>query len=129
MILTCMADIFYITDMEGFFMSKDNPGLLRISEDVVVTIATAAINEIKGVECIRPSDGFIRNLFFRSEPVNVRIAGDVVEINADVVVKQGYNAVTIAERIQESVKSDIQSMTGIAVSKVNVLISGVSCEK
>lgn len=110
-------------------MSKDNPGLLRISEDVVITIATAAINETKGVECIKPSGGFVKNLFIKKEPVNVRIIGDVVEINADVVVKQGYNAVTIAERIQESVKSDIQSMTGITVSKVNVIISGVSCEK
>ncbi len=103
-------------------------GSLRISEDVIKTIAEAAIGEIKGVECVRSSGGFIRDLLFREEPVTVKKTGDVIEINAEITVKRGCSAVKAAEKIQEAVKADVQSMTGIAVSKVNVLISGLSAE-
>ena len=44
-------------------MQKQNTGSLRISEEVVVTIATAAINEIKGVEGIKPNGGVIKKFF------------------------------------------------------------------
>lgn len=114
---------------EEMFMNKENPGFVRISEDVVVTIATAAINDVKGVEEIKPSDNFIKNFFVKEEPVKVRIIGDVIEIDAEVVLKQGYNAVLTGEKIQNAVKSEIQAMTGITVSKVNVVVSGVSFDK
>lgn len=108
-------------------MSGSN-GSLRISEDVVITVAQAAISEIKGVECPSCRGGFISGLFFRERPVTVKKTGDVIEINAEVIVKRGINAVLAAEKIQEAVKADIQSMTGITVSKVNVLISGISLD-
>ena len=50
-------------------------------------------------------------------------------MNAKIVVKHGYNVISVCEKIQEAVKSDIQAMTGITVSKVNVVVSGVSFEK
>ena len=118
-----------ICDMEETFMNNENPGFVRISEDVVVTVATAAINDVKGVEEIKPSEGFIKNLFVKEEPVKVRIIGDVIEIDAEVVLKQGYNAVLTGEKIQNAVKSEIQAMTGITVSKVNVVVTGVSFDK
>jgi len=110
-------------------MQKQNTGSLRISEEVVVTIATAAINEIKGVEGIKPNGGVIKKFFVKKESVNVKIIGDVIEVNAKIVVKHGYNVISVCEKIQEAVKSDIQAMTGITVSKVNVIVSGVSFEK
>jgi len=108
-------------------MSGSN-GSLRIAEDVVITVAEAAISEIKGVECPAGRGGFISSLFFKEHPVTVKKTGDVIEINAEVIVKRGVNAVLAAEKIQEAVKADIQSMTGITVSKVNVLISGISLD-
>lgn len=110
-------------------MNKENPGFVRISEDVVITVATAAINDVKGVEEIKPSEGFLKNLFVKEEPVKVRITGDVIEIDAEVILKQGYNAVLTGEKIQNAVKSEIQAMTGITVSKVNVVVTGVSFDK
>lgn len=110
-------------------MSKEKSDTLRISEDVIISIATAAINEINDVERIRPRCCAVKNFFINDRPVNVKVTGDAVEINADVYVKYGCNAALVAEKIQKSVKSDIQAMTGIAVSKVNVTISGIIFEK
>lgn len=106
-------------------MSKEKSGILRISEDVVITITESAVNEIKGVEKIRRKSGFIRDLLIKDKPIEVKITGDVIEVNVDIVIKGGYNAASVGEKVQEAVKSEIQAMTGITVSRVNVTISGI----
>lgn len=110
-------------------MSGTGTGTMRVSEDVIVSIAESAINEIRGVEKIRSDYGIIRSFFINKRPVSVRVTGDVVEISADVVLKHGYSATAAGEKIQEAVKSEVQAVTGIPVSKVNVNISGISFEK
>ncbi len=110
-------------------MAKENTGSLRISEDVVITIAAAAINEIKGVEGLNIPGGIIPEFFSKKKPITVKIVGDVVHINADIILRHGCNAVAVSEKVQEAVKADVQAMTGITVSRVNVVVSGVSFDK
>lgn len=131
-------------------MENDNAyksGTLRISEEVILTIAKLAISEIKGVEEIVPVNDFgvtnkslqklaskdwviARKLFGKKNNlIKVKLLGDVVEITLAVIIKQGYKVAMVAESIQNSVKSSVQSMTGITVSKVNVVISGISINK
>lgn len=110
-------------------MNSENTGSMRISEDVIISIAESAVNNIKGVEKIRSGYGFLRKLFVNDRPVNVRVSGDVTEISIDVVLKYGCNAAKTSEKIQEAVKNEIQAMTGITVSRVNVTISGISFDK
>lgn len=110
-------------------MAKENSGAVRISENVIVSIASNAVNEIRGVEKIRSDYGFVRRFIDQNKPVTVKVNGDIVEINADVILKNGVNAVKAAEKIQDAVKAEVQSMTGITVSRVNVNISGISFEK
>lgn len=33
---------------------------------------------------------------------------------------------SVAEKVQKSIKEEVQSMTGITVSKVNVIIAGIN---
>lgn len=110
-------------------MQKDNVGLLRISEDVVIKIAASAVNEIKGVEAIKSDRGIIKKIFTRDDPIRIKIFGDVIELSVDVVVKYGCNVISVCEKIQEAVKSSVQETTGITVSKVNITVSGISFEK
>ena len=46
-----------------------------------------------------------------------------------IITEQGSKAVNVASAVQESVKSAVQSMTGIPVSKVNVNIVGIQLSK
>ena len=65
--------VFRRSEYGGEFMSKENTGITRVSEDVVVSIATAAINDVKGVEKICTGAGIVKKIFTKDEPVSVKI--------------------------------------------------------
>lgn len=104
-------------------------GSLKISEDVLATIASIATKEINGVTGLvtTPTQGFIK-LF--SKKGNKRgiileyIDGEAV-LNLFINIKYGVKISDVAEAVQLSVKNAIQNMTGICVSKVNVHIAGL----
>ncbi|MDR1674129.1 MAG: Asp23/Gls24 family envelope stress response protein [Oscillospiraceae bacterium] len=106
---------------------------LRISETAVAEIAMRAISEIKEVGDIVQTNGFpgtLSKIFHLggkikgSCPVKIKMHGDVVEVTAYVTVSRGCKVTAVAERIQEAVKSGVQNMLGITVSRVNVHILG-----
>lgn len=102
---------------------------LKISEEVIETIARLATIEIQGVDSLRASALSLPDMLIRNRPkgpIKIDLIGDVAEISIAVVIKYGYKITDIAESIQNSVKSAVQSMTGIAVSKVNITVTGVS---
>lgn len=104
-------------------------GSLKISEEVIATIAKLATVEIEGVEGVTPAQRSVKEVFSKSKSVSaikVTLFNDVAQISVSVKVKKGYKVTTIAENVQKSVKQAVQSMAGIAVSKVNVIISGVA---
>ena len=55
-------------------MSGEKKGAVHIAEDVIISIASAAVNEVRGVEKIRSDYGF----FQKKNPVRVRATGDVL---------------------------------------------------
>lgn len=104
-------------------------GSLKISNDVVVKIAELAAMEIDGVSVKGQRLDFAENPLSIANrfisPVHARLTGEAAEIDISVIVIGGHKAVRVAEAVQHSVKSAVQNMTGIAVSKVNVRIAGV----
>ena len=107
---------------------------LRISNEVITKIAEVAATEIKGVaangEHLVVSEKSIAQFagkFF--SPVKAVMKNDAVEVTVCIVVLQGYKAETVAKAVQESVKSAIQNMAGISVSKVNVRITDIVLNK
>ncbi|MFA5658123.1 MAG: Asp23/Gls24 family envelope stress response protein [Oscillospiraceae bacterium] len=109
-------------------IEKSQAGTLKVSEAVIATITRLATNEVSGVEGIETPSSKLKNVFLKhseNDAVKIRLTGDVVEISIGVTVKMGCNVVSIAEEIQENVKSSVQSMTGVTVSRVNVCIAGL----
>jgi uncharacterized alkaline shock family protein YloU len=113
-------------------MAQDNTngtGSLKISEDVLATIASIATKEINGVTGLvtTPTQGF-KMLF--SKKSNSRgiimeyIDGEAV-LNLFINIKYGVKISDVAEAVQLSVKNAIQNMTGICVSKVNIHVAGL----
>jgi uncharacterized alkaline shock family protein YloU len=111
--------------------TRMNPvaGSLKISNEVVVKIAELAAMEITGVSTrgghldTQDSALLVANRFV--QPIKASLKGEAAEIDVSIVVVSGHKAIKVAEAVQQSVKSAVQNMTGIAVSKVNVRISGV----
>ncbi len=103
-------------------------GTLKVSESVIATIVRLATLEVEGVESLASSATSIKNVLTKSNQssaIRIRLVGDVVEIGIRVIVKYGHKVVNIAEQIQNNVKKSVQTMTGVAVARVNVQIAGV----
>ena len=101
---------------------------LHISQDVVAQIITNCIGEIDGVYSIAPVMKTPRQIWLKQENFgNIRIGlvDDVLSVSIGIIIESGTKAVVISEKIQETVKSSVQTMLGLMVTKVNVTICGV----
>lgn len=113
--------------------SNTNLGELVISEDVIVSIAINAAKDVEGVSSLstKPLDVVetIRKGSLKlTSPVRIKDNISDIEVSIYVNMKPGYKIVSVAEEIQTSVKDAIVTMTGKAVSKVNVIIAGIDFE-
>lgn len=110
---------------------EETIGNIKISVDVVSTIAGIAASEIEGVSCMYTSfaEGFAKRLGARknaSNGVKVDMSGDNVGIDLYIVVEYGIKIPELAWSVQENVKNSVETMTGLPVSKVNIHIEGIS---
>ena len=106
-------------------------GGLRISADVIAKIARLATLEVEGVKEISTGTMGVQGLFGKvnlQKPVLVQFTEDVAEITVSIIVDYGCKIPPLCEKIQENVKSSVQNMTSITVSKVNIVVTGVALE-
>lgn len=112
-------------------MREGAVGTLRISKEVLVTIAGTAASEVEGVHSIAASPvDFKGMLSRRSFPKAVYIAlnDDMADITLHLILKHGVKIPVVSEKVQRAVKESIQSMTAITVSKVNIIVEGIAYE-
>jgi uncharacterized alkaline shock family protein YloU len=91
-------------------------GKITYNSGIVSGIVALAISEVDGVSLLNSKNKGIK-LFFEKE-------GIVADIN--VKVDYGYNVPSLAFRIQQSIKHNVESMTKYKVSKVDVHIQDVN---
>jgi uncharacterized alkaline shock family protein YloU len=118
--------------MESKQNSNTGAGSLKVSEEVVAKIAILAASEVEGVALEADGKRLTRQKIrtfagkvLHPVPARVKLFKEAAEIDIAVVTLPGHKAAAIGENIQQAVKSAVQSMTGIAVSKINVKISGI----
>lgn len=110
--------------------NKNQPaGSLKISQDVVASIAKFAALEIDGVEAVSTGNIGVKGLITKTnyvKAIKIELSDEVVNVEINVIVKHGAKIPDTANAIQQNIKSAIQSMTGLAVAKVDVIIAGIS---
>lgn len=107
---------------------------INISEDVIGIIAGIAAAEVDGVSGMTLGivDGINQILGSNkkySKGVKVELDGNDVVIDLYVIVKYGVKIPDVAFSIQNSVKTSVESMTGLNVSAVNINVQGITFEK
>lgn len=115
--------------MENNDATNPTTGGLKISRDVITSIAKLSTLEIEGVDSVSTANTGIKGLMNKanySKPIKIVLTEDVVNIEISIVVKPGYKIPALAEAVQNNVKNAIQSMTGLAVARVDVVISGIA---
>lgn len=110
----------------------ENLGQVQIADDVVAVIAGIAATEVEGVASMsgNATKELISKLGMKSlsKGVRVDILEGIVTVAVALNLKYGYNVMEISGKVQEKVKSAIETMTGLTVADVNVRVAGVEIE-
>ena len=108
-------------------------GEVKIASDVVAAIAALAATEIDGVYSMAGNitNELIGKLGMKnlSKGVKILMEGGIVRVDMMVVVNYGYSIPEVSGQVQERVSQQIENMTGLSVSEVNVRIAGVKLEE
>lgn len=119
-------------ETDNMTIEKREIGEVKIASDVVAVIAALAATEIDGVHSMA---GNITNELVGkfgmknlSKGVKVLMEGSVVRVDMMIVVKYGYSIPEVSGKVQERVCQQIENMTGLKVTEVNVRVAGVNLE-
>ena len=116
-----------------YITKKKELGEVRIASDVVAAVAALAATEIDGVYSMAGNitNELIGKLGMKnlSKGVKILMEGGIVRVDMMVVVNYGYSIPEVSEQVQERVGQQIENMTGLSVSEVNVRIAGVKLEE
>ena len=103
---------------------------VKISEEVVAKIASIATLGVDGVIGMGNSGSAgLASLLGKISPVkNVKVSlGEgYAEVDIAMTVEYGFKIPDVALNVQQRVKEEIESMTGLSALKVNVNIIGIS---
>ncbi|MEE1013060.1 MAG: Asp23/Gls24 family envelope stress response protein [Clostridia bacterium] len=115
-----------------------NPGIeengnVNISDEVVSIIASLAASEVHGVASMGNSisGGFAELLGKKnlSKGVKLTVTEKEVSLDLSIIVEYGTKIPDVAWKLQEKVKSEVEAMTGLTVTAVNVSVDGVNMPK
>ena len=108
----------------------EKQGTIKISEDVVTTIAGLAAAEVSGVAGM--SGGITGELVEKlgrkniSKGIKAVMGENEVTIDINAIVEYGVNIHEVALELQNSIRNAIENMKGVSVVNVNVNIQCLS---
>lgn len=112
-------------------MTEDlQTGIIRISDDVVATIAGLAALETPGIAAMSGgiSEGLAKKLSGKNvqKGVSVEVGQLEAAIDLRIIVKYGIPIQEVCRQLQENVREAVENMTGLHVIEVNVKVEGVA---
>ena len=117
---------------KDFIVNKKEIGEVKIASDVVAVIAALAATEVEGVHSM--AGNITNELTGRlgmknlSKGVRVVMENGAVRVDMMINVRYGYSIPDVTGQVQEKVSQQIENMTGLVVTEVNVRVAGVSLE-
>ena len=108
----------------------DDLGEVRIADDVVAIIAGLAATEVEGVAAMygNITNELVSKLGMKnlSKGVKAELTEEGVLVYLTLNVKFGYSIKEVSLKVQEKVKSAIETMTGLNVEKVDIRIANIT---
>lgn len=105
-------------------------GNVRISDEVITIIAGLAATEVTGVASMAGNitNELVGKLGMKNlnRGVKISVDDDHVSVELSLNMKYGYSIPDVSEKVQERVRTAIETMTGLTVLEVNIKIAGVS---
>ena len=116
-------------DRKIFSLKDDKLGEIKIADEVVAIIAGLAATEVEGVSSM--SGNITNELVSRlgmknlSKGVTVEMNENTVSVYLALNIAYGVKIPDVSANVQEKVKTAIETMTGLEVSKVDIRIANV----
>lgn len=109
---------------------KNDRGMVEISNTVIAKLAGYAATQCYGVVgmATRSSkDGIARLLKKESmdRGIKVKVTDNIVDLSLYVILEYGVNIGTVGNIVKESVKYQIEEMTGLEVGSVTVNVESI----
>ncbi len=108
-------------------------GEVQIADDVVAIIAGLAATEVEGVADMygNITKELVSKLGMKnlSKGVKAVVTEDGVMVDVNLNVKFGYSIREVSIKVQEKVKSAIETMTGLEVICVNIRVANITVEQ
>jgi len=116
--------------MTDNFIATEN-GNIKISQEVISRISAISARDVKGVAGLGAGGGFADFLGKKSpeKGIKVEMTDDSAVIDVHITVKFGVKINEVAYKLQQAVKSAVESFAGIENITVNVFVDGIEQEK
>ena len=104
-------------------------GLVKINNNAITAVASTAAMEVKGVAKV--GRGFGKTVYevlmgrAGKRGVKIHASGNELRFIIYITVDYGTDITRVADGVQENVKTTVESMTGLIVSTVDVIVEGV----
>ena len=104
-------------------------GNIKISDEVIETIASVAVSSIDGVS--GTSSGIVEGIARRfskklsTSGIKATVNERTTNVDINIVVNYGVRIPEVAWNVQDAVKKEIELMTGLTVEKINVRVVGI----
>ena len=111
---------------------KDKIGEVQIADEVVAIIAGLAATEVEGVDSMAGNitNELVSKLGMKnlSKGVKVTVEESSVLVDITLNLKYGTQIPAVSAKVQDKVKSAIETMTGLSVTEVNIKVASVNVE-
>ena len=116
-------------DRKVFKIKEDTLGEVRIADEVVAIIAGLAATEVEGVASMAGNitNELVSKLGMKnlSKGVKVEVGEESVAVAVALNIAYGYSIPKVSAKVQEKIKTAIETMTGLGVEGVNIRIASV----
>ncbi len=113
------------------YEAMDNDGNIKISDEVISTIAAVAVAEIDGANTMNGALSGIAEIFGKKNYTKgIKVtSGEQLTIDVNIIVDYGAKIHEVAWNVQSNVKKSVELMSGLEIEKVNVHVVGVEQPK
>lgn len=120
-----------MSESKEYYSRSEEHGDVYISQDVLEMIAGAAALEVEGVSGLA-GNSVGEQLLGRkklSKGISILWESDNITVDVSIQIKYGSIIPEVAKKVQESIMSSVEAVSGLKVAAVNVRVGGVTFDK
>ena len=119
-----------MAENKQYITQTQENGTVQISEDVLAAIIIQSVKEVEGVHGLnmKPGSDLADMIGKKSWGKGMKITiaeDDSVSVDCEILIAYGQSVVAVAQNVQETVTTHLESMTGVKVTSVNVNVCGI----